>query len=63
MVRKWMKDMSVSDGKMDNSKAQHIFREKYKNKEYNDIAQKGIFVVALGKSLALEYIGEITVKS
>ena len=25
MVRKWMKDMSISDGKMDNSRAQHIF--------------------------------------
>ena len=24
MVRKWMKDMSISDGKMDNSRAQHI---------------------------------------
>ena len=24
MVRKWMKDMSISDGKMDNSKAQHL---------------------------------------
>ena len=24
MVRKWMKDMSVSDGKMDNSRAQHL---------------------------------------
>ena len=24
MVRKWMKDMSISDGKIDNSKAQHL---------------------------------------
>ena len=24
MVRKWMKDMSISDGKMDNSRAQHL---------------------------------------
>ena len=24
MVRKWMKDMSVSDRKMDNSRAQHL---------------------------------------
>ena len=24
MVRKWTKDMSISDGKMDNSKAQHL---------------------------------------
>ena len=24
MVRKWMKDMSISDGKIENSKAQHL---------------------------------------
>ena len=24
MVRKWMKDMSISDGKMDHSRAQHL---------------------------------------
>ena len=24
MVRKWMKDMLISDGKMDNSRAQHL---------------------------------------
>ena len=24
MVRKWMKDISISDGKMDNSRAQHL---------------------------------------
>ena len=24
MVRKWMKDMSISDGKMDNFRAQHL---------------------------------------
>ena len=26
MVRKWMKDMSISDEKMDNSRAQHFFQ-------------------------------------
>ena len=26
MVRKWMKDMSISDEKMDNSRAQHLLQ-------------------------------------
>ena len=36
MVRKWMKDMSISDEKMDNSRAQHLPQTEVVVKTYNE---------------------------